>query len=57
MMVACFQSSNRSYPASWSTQNTATSGSPSTLILLASGTARKMNYQDGIKQLPMNYNR
>jgi prepilin-type N-terminal cleavage/methylation domain-containing protein len=41
----------------WSTQHVATSGSPSTLILLASGTARKINYQDGIRQLPLNYNR
>jgi prepilin-type N-terminal cleavage/methylation domain-containing protein len=40
----------------WSTQHVATAGSPSTLILLASGTARKINYLDGEKQLPLNYN-
>jgi len=41
----------------WSTHHVVTAGSPSTLILLASGTSRKINYNDGIKQLPLQYNR
>jgi prepilin-type N-terminal cleavage/methylation domain-containing protein len=40
---------------SWVTQHVATSGSPNTLILLASGTARKINYQDAMKELPLGY--
>jgi prepilin-type N-terminal cleavage/methylation domain-containing protein len=42
---------------SWNTQHVVTANSPNTLILLASGTARKINYNDGLKWLPLEYNR
>jgi prepilin-type N-terminal cleavage/methylation domain-containing protein len=39
----------------WSTQHVATAGSPSVIILLANGTARKVNYETAYKQLPLGY--
>jgi prepilin-type N-terminal cleavage/methylation domain-containing protein len=39
----------------WSTQHVATAGSPSVILLLANGTARKVNYETAYKQLPLGY--
>jgi prepilin-type N-terminal cleavage/methylation domain-containing protein len=41
----------------WSTQHVATAGSNSALILLADGTSRKIDFNIGIKQLPLQYNK